>query len=147
MSTQKNQGSVLPISNAIVFVLIFAVALLLFFFVFGSSSNLDEHGHAKPGNYMGMIYMGGFVVPVLFTLLISTFVFTIERALSLAKAAGGKDVDGFLKKIVQSLESNDIEEARRLCDVGQRKPLAPSNRCLQNLRWFLPRCIDIELIS
>lgn len=117
MSTQKNQGSVLPISNAIVFVLIFAVALLLFKFVFGSSSNLDEHGHAKPGNYMGMIYMGGFVVPVLFTLLISTFVFTIERALSLAKAAGGKDVDGFLKKIVQSLESNDIEEARRLCDV------------------------------
>lgn len=117
MSTQKNQGSVLPISNGIVFILIFLAALLLYFFVFGAKSNLDESGHAKPGNYMGMIYMGGFVVPVLFTLFISTFVFTIERWLSLGKAAGGKDVDGFLKKIVQALESNDVEEARRLCDV------------------------------
>ncbi len=117
MSTQKNSGSVIPVSNGIVFLLIFAVALLLFFVVFGAKSHFDEHGHAKPGDYIGMIYMGGFIVPVLFTLFIATFVFTIERALSLGKAAGGKDVDGFLKKIVQSLESNDVEEAKRLCDV------------------------------
>lgn len=117
MSTQKNPGSVIPVSNTVVFGLIFLTAIALYKFVFGASSHFDEHGHAKPGDYMGMVYMGGFVVPVLFTLFISTFVFTIERALSLGKAAGGKDVDGFLKKIVQSLESNDVEEARRLCDV------------------------------
>ena len=117
MSNQKNPGSVFPISNGIVFIIVFIIALLIFRFVFGNPANLDAHGHALPGNYMGMIYMGGFVVPILLTLFISTFVFTIERGLSLGKASGGKDVDGFLKKIVQSLESNDVEEARRLCDT------------------------------
>lgn len=117
MSTQKNQGSVLPVSNFIVFIIIFAIALLIYKFVLGSSSNVDEHGHAIPGKILGMMYAGGFIVPFLITLFISMFVFSIERYLSLSKASGGKDVDGFLKKITQALESNDTEEARRLCDV------------------------------
>lgn len=117
MSTQKNPGSSLPFSNGIVFIIIFVVAILIYKFVFGASSNLDEHGHAKPGNILGMIYSGGFIVPVLLSLFISMFVFSIERWLSLGKASGGKDVDGFLKNVSHSLDNNEIEEARNLCNA------------------------------
>jgi biopolymer transport protein ExbB len=115
MSTQKEKGSVLPVSNIVVFVIVFIISILIYKFVLGSSSNVDEHGHAIPGNLLGMMYAGGFIVPILLTLFISMCVFSIERYLSLGKAAGGSDVDGFLKKITNSLESNDIEEARNLC--------------------------------
>lgn len=117
MSTQKQSGSALPVSNVIVFLLVGVLSFIIWKFILGSSSNLDEHGHAKPGNIMGMMYMGGFIVPILLTLFISMWVFSIERFLSLGKAAGGKDVDGFLKKVTQALDSNDTEEARRLCDA------------------------------
>lgn len=117
MSTQKQSGSALPVSNVIVFLVVGVLAFIIWKFVLGASSNIDEHGHAKPGNIMGMMYMGGFIVPILLTLFISMWVFSIERFLSLGKAAGGKDVDGFLKKVTQALESNDTEEARRLCDT------------------------------
>lgn len=117
MSTQKNPGSALPISNGIVFIIVAVVAYLIYKLVFGASSNLDEHGHAKPGNILGMIYMGGFIVPILLTLFISMWVFSIERWLSLGKASGGKDVDGFLKKVTSALENNDTEEARNLCNI------------------------------
>lgn len=117
MSTPKNQGSALPVSNLVVFILVAILAFVIWRFVLGSSSNLDEHGHALPGNLMGMMYMGGFIVPILLTMFISMFVFSIERWLSLSKAAGGSNVDGFLKNVTSALESNDVEEARRLCDM------------------------------
>jgi biopolymer transport protein ExbB len=116
MSSKKEKGSAFPIPNWMVFIIIFIIAILIYKFVFGNPANLDEHGHALPGNYMGMIYMGGFIVPILLTLFISTWVFSIERMLSLNKAAGGKDVDEFLKKVTYALESDNIDEARDLCN-------------------------------
>ncbi len=117
MDTQKKSGSALPFPNWIVFLVVFTIATLIWRFVLGSSSNLDAHGHALPGNLLGMMYMGGFIVPILLGLFISIFVFSIERWLSLGKAEGGKDPDGFLKNVTHALESNDIEEARNLCNA------------------------------
>lgn len=115
-TTKKQQAGGFPIPNWAVFLIIAAIAISIYKFVFGASSNLDEHGHALPGNYMGMIYMGGFIVPILLTFFISMWVFSFERMKSLGKAAGGKDVDGFLKKVTMALENDDIQEARDLCD-------------------------------
>lgn len=115
MSSEKNQGSILPVSNFVVFIIIFVISILIYKFVLGSSSNVDEHGHAIPGKILGMMYAGGFIVPILITLFISMFVFAIERGLSLGKAAGGANVDGFLKRISSALDNNDLEEARNLC--------------------------------
>lgn len=115
MSTQKNPGSVFTLSNGTIFLVVFIIAVCIYKFVFGASRNLDEHGHALPGNILGMIYAGGFIVPVLLTLFISMWVFSIERLLSLNKAAGGKDVDGFLKQVTSSLDAKDMEGARELC--------------------------------
>lgn len=116
MSLKKETGSAIPIPNWLVFLIVLGVALCIFFFVFGASGNFDEHGHPKPGNYLGMIYMGGFVVPILLSLFISMAVFSIERALSLGKAAGGKDVGGFLRRVKGALQDDNLEEARDLCD-------------------------------
>lgn len=115
MSTQKKQGG-FPIPNWMVFTIIFAVAVCIYLFVFGAKSNFDEHGHPLPGNYLGMVYAGGFIVPILFTFFISMAVFSIERFLSLNKASGGKDVDGFLKSVSHALDNGNTQEARDLCD-------------------------------
>lgn len=115
-TTKKQQEGGFPIPNSAIFIIIAIIATCIWYFVFGAKGNLDEHGHAKPGNYMGMVYMGGFIVPILLTFFISMWVFSFERMKSLGKAAGGKDIDGFLKKVTMALEGNNIQEARDLCD-------------------------------
>ena len=120
MSTTKKQTSGFPIPNWMVFLIIGLVAIAIYKFVFGASGNFengDPDGHPLPGNYMGMVYKGGFVVPILLSMFISMAVFSIERLLSLNKAAGGKDVDGFLRKVANALDSGSISEARDLCNA------------------------------
>jgi len=113
---KTNSGSSLPMPNGLVFIIVFAVAFSIYKFVFGAPGNLDEHGHAKPGNLLGMVYMGGFIVPILLTLFISMWVFSIERFLSLRKAAGGGNVDQFLRKVNGLLASGNIAEAKDMCN-------------------------------
>jgi biopolymer transport protein ExbB len=115
MSTNQKQTGGFPIPNYAVFLIVLAVSILIYKFIFGASSNLDEHGHAKPGNILGMIYMGGFIVPVLLTLFISMWVFAIERFLSLRKATGGKHVESFLQNVSSALDNNNFDDARQMC--------------------------------
>lgn len=113
MSTQKKGMSV---NNGIVFIIIAVVAVLIYNFVFGNAANFDKTGHPLPGNYMGMIYKGGFIVPILLTLFIAMWVFSIERFLSIKKASGGGNTDGFLLSVKASLTTEDISGAIAKCD-------------------------------
>ena len=113
MSTQKKGMSV---NNSIVFIIVFIVAVLIFQFVFGNSANFDKTGHPLPGNYLAMIYKGGFIVPILLTLFIAMWVFSIERMLSIKKAGGGGNTDGFLHSVKASLITENVSEAIGKCD-------------------------------
>lgn len=59
--------------------ILLVVAILLFNYVLGAKANFengDPAGHPKPGNYLGMMYKGGTLVPVLmanFLLVIAVF--------------------------------------------------------------------------
>lgn len=70
----------------------------------------------KPGNYFGIIYKGGPIIPVAFTLLIMVIAFSIERFISLARARGKGSIDVFVKKIRMALEKGDIDGAISECD-------------------------------
>ena len=67
---QKKSASFKGIKSAgWVIVICFIVAVLIFHFVLGNPSNFmnnDPNNHPLPGNFLGTIYKGGFIVPVIY---------------------------------------------------------------------------------
>jgi len=113
---QDNSGALFPY---IVIPICFVVTFLLFKFIFGDPSHFVDGDNTKdplPGDYIGTIYKGGYVVPVLQGLLLIVIVFVIERFITLSKAAGSGNVDNFVKGIRSSLDRNDISGAITACD-------------------------------
>lgn len=102
----------------LVIVLSFAIAELVFHLVFGNGTNFEGGDHDNhPLNFQGVVYKGGFVIPIGLTLTIMTVVFSIERFISLAKASGKGSIDVFVQKIRMNLHSGDTAEAMELCDT------------------------------
>ncbi len=77
----------------------------------------DTHSFMPhPGNYGGMAYKGGFIVPILMGMLLMVFVFSIERLIVIGKATGKGSLDAFVKKIQSLLASGNITAAAAECD-------------------------------
>ncbi|HCY77525.1 MAG TPA: flagellar motor protein MotA [Ignavibacteriales bacterium] len=77
----------------------------------------------KPGNYLGVIYKGGIIVPLLMTILMMVITFTIERYITLTRAKGKGRISSFVVRVYQKLSSQDIETAIKECD-NQRGSVA-----------------------
>jgi biopolymer transport protein ExbB len=101
-------------------IIAFIVAELVFHFVMGNPANFEGgdpvKGHPVNGNALGIIYKGGFIVPLLMTLFICVVVFSIERFLTLRAAEGKEALPTFLKKVKNFLEGNNVDSALALCD-------------------------------
>lgn len=117
---QKNSvGGLSPAATGIVFVLALVAGVLLYMFVFGSPDNFEggnPDNHPKKGNFLGVIYKGGVIVPVLLACVILVFTFFIERLITLSRAAGSGDIAGFVRKIRLSLSNGNVDEAITACD-------------------------------
>jgi len=95
------------------------VAILIFVFILGNSTNFqgnDHHNAPLPGNFFGVIYKGGFIVPILMALLIIVLSFSIERFLTIRKAKGSGAVVSFVRNIKRLLSEHKIDEAMNACD-------------------------------
>jgi len=104
----------------------FVVSYLLFTNVMGSPVNFEggnPKGHALEGNYLGIIYKGGFIVPILMTCVLTLIIFVVERLLTLSRAKGKGRLNTFVKNIQNLLAEDKIEEAMEACDK-QRGSLA-----------------------
>jgi biopolymer transport protein ExbB len=115
-STASNMFATLVIPICII------IGILLYKFVLGSPSNFvdgNPDNHPLPGNYGGMAYKGGFIVPILMGMLLMVFVFSVERFIVIGKATGNGNLDSFIKKIQGLLSSNNIEAAMAECDKQQ----------------------------
>jgi biopolymer transport protein ExbB len=101
---------------------IFVICILLYKFVLGSSSNFeggDPNGHPLPGNYLGIVYKGGVIVPVLMACFLMVLTFSIERFITISKAAGKGPVSNFVRAVKAALNSDDINAALQQCDKQQ----------------------------
>ena len=99
---------------------IIAVCVVIYMFVLGNPANFqgnDPANHPLPGNYLGIVYKGGFIVPILMSLFVMVITFSIERFITIAKASGKGNTDGFLFKIRGLLLSNSIDQAISECDA------------------------------
>jgi biopolymer transport protein ExbB len=83
----------------------------------------DPNGEPLEGNLMATIYKGGFIVPILVAINIIIIIFSVERFVTLAKAAGKGRINVFVGKIKGLLETKQISEAIEECDA-QRGSLA-----------------------
>ena len=135
VSTQEQQvvarktGGLNPF---LVLPLLFVVGICIYLFIFGSTGNFTHKGgevsgvsvafldiplkELTPKSVMGMVYMGGMIVPVLITCAITVLVFSLERLFVLNKAEGAGNLEAFVLKIRQLLKENRISEAQEECD-------------------------------
>lgn len=101
-----------------VIVICFIIALCIYNFLLGSPANFTPGGgaEAKPINILGTIYMGGPVVPVIHTLMLTVIALSIERYFALRSAFGKGALTKFVLNIKAALNSNDFAKAQQLCD-------------------------------
>ena len=100
-------------------VIAYLVCYTLFHKVMGSPVNFEggnPNGHALEGNYLGIIYKGGFVVPILMTCSLVLLIFVVERLISISKAKGKGRINVFVRKLQQLLSEDRIEDAVTACD-------------------------------
>jgi biopolymer transport protein ExbB len=83
----------------------------------------NPKGHAMEGNYLGIIYKGGFIVPILMTCVLTLFIFIFERTITLSRAKGKGRLNSFVRTLQTLLAEDKIEEAMEACDK-QRGSLA-----------------------
>lgn len=70
-------------------------------------------------NLFGLVYKGGFIVPILIGMMITVISYSIERALTIGKAKGTGSIETFLQNIKGKLASGDINGA--LSDCAKQK--------------------------
>lgn len=103
-------------------VICLVIGFLVWKFVMGHPSNFennDPEGHPLPGNYLGMVYKGGFIVPALMGLFLMAVVFSFERFFVISKAAGKGNVEAFVKNVQVLIGQGKIDEAMNECDAQQ----------------------------
>ncbi|MFC5285077.1 MotA/TolQ/ExbB proton channel family protein [Pedobacter alpinus] len=118
-TAQKENSKGSGIFAGLAILICIAIGWILFIFVMGDGSNFeggDNANHPISGNYFGMIYKGGYIVPFLMSMLLMTFVFSIERFFVISKAAGVGNVDAFVRKVQGFLASNNVDAAIGECD-------------------------------
>lgn len=96
------------------------IGVVVYKFILGSTSNFvdgNPEGHPLPGNYLGMMYKGGLMVPVLMACMIIVISVIIERIISLGVASGKGPTAVFVRKIKGFLDRNDINGAIKECDI------------------------------
>jgi biopolymer transport protein ExbB len=109
--------------SAIVSFLAIAIALvagaLIYSKVFGDPSNFvdnDPTGEPMEGNLYGVIYKGGFIVPILVAINLIIIIFSIERLVTLLMANGKGNTDKFIASIKGHMEKKDFKAAIAQCD-------------------------------
>ena len=101
------------------------VGIVVWKFIMGASGNFQnaaameagaEAGSPVAGNYLGMVYKGGQIVPVLLGCLLMVIVFSFERFFVISKASGTGNLDKFMSNIQASISQGNMEDAINACD-------------------------------
>ncbi len=113
---EKKQKISRGISAGVVIIGCAIVAHAFFYLICGDPSNFDEKGHPLPGNTFGLLFQGGFVIPIVITLLLTVLSLSVERYFALRKARGKMSLPRFVFEVKAKLDVNDLQAAYKLCD-------------------------------
>ena len=116
METKNQKSKKIGISSGLVILGCGIIAFCFFQFVCGNPANFDAKGHPINNNIFGTLFQGGYVIPIVMTLLLTVFALSFERFIALRKARGTGNLVQFINNAKKSLEAGDINQARVLCD-------------------------------
>ena len=103
---------------AIVIPIAIAVGFLVFLYVLGNPANFEEANPAKnplPGNYLGQMYKGGYIVPILMACFLIVLTFSIERFITISKSKGSGSLVKFITRIRNMMSQGDLDGAQAEC--------------------------------
>ena len=116
---QKTAGGFSAIVSFLAIAIALVAGALIYSKVFGDPSNFvdnDPTGEPMEGNLYGVIYKGGFIVPILVAINLIIIIFSIERLVTLLMANGKGNTDKFIAAIKGHMEKKDFKAAIAQCD-------------------------------
>ncbi len=120
MSSKKTAGGFSALVGAIAIVIALVIGILVYKFIFGNPANfIDNKPENEPiqGNYLGIIYKGGFIVPMLLSIVLISIIYTVERFVTLGKIKGKGNLNAFVVKIKDLLAEGNVEGAKEACEA------------------------------
>jgi biopolymer transport protein ExbB len=122
MKSKKGTSKFQKVFSASVIPVGLIIAIIVFTQVMGNPANFMGNNPANapiPGNFLGIIYKGGFIVPILMTLLLTVITFSIERFFTIRQAGGKGSAVTFVSTLKKHLADNNIKAAMAECDRFQ----------------------------
>ncbi len=119
MSGKKTTGGFSALVAAIAIVVALVIGIAIYELILGNPANFidgDPNGEPLHGNYLGIVYKGGFIVPILIAVNITVLIFVVERFVTLAKIKGKGNTEQFIDEVKAKLNTGDIAAAKNLCD-------------------------------
>jgi biopolymer transport protein ExbB len=120
MSSRKTAGGFSAVVGAVAIVIALVIGICIYKFILGNPANFIDNDPANEpiqGNYMGIVYKGGFIVPMLIAINVIVIIYTIERFITLSKAKGKGNLNGFVTKVKDLLAAGNINEAKEACEA------------------------------
>jgi len=123
VQSQKQESKFSSIFASLAIPVLVAVGIGIYMFVLGNPSNFEggdpkNHPVAEGvGHVLGLVYKGGFIVPILLSLVLMSITFSIERFLTINKASGKGSAESFVRKVKAHLVSGNIDAAIKECDA------------------------------
>lgn len=124
-ATKKEESKAGSLFSSLAIPILVVVGFLLWKFVLGAPSNfadgITRHTPVKEGvgSILGLIYLGGFIVPILLSLVLMSITFSIERFLTITKASGKGSAEAFVRKVKSHLTAGNVDAAIKECDLQQ----------------------------
>lgn len=102
--------------NLVIVLVCIAIGFTIRSFVLGNPANFSDPEKHVPINFLGNMYLGGYVVPMLIAMFIVMLVFVIERAVTIIKATGKTNGGEFVRKVQYHLANKNVDAAIAECD-------------------------------
>lgn len=137
MSQTKSGSGIQGMLAMIVIPATLVIAIIIYKFIMGNPSNFQDNNpnlNPLPGNFLGIIYKGGMIVPLLMCLLMIVITFVIERFITIGKSKGTGSIDGFIGRMRIALSKGDIDEAAKECDRQKGSIAAVVNAGIKSYR-------------
>jgi biopolymer transport protein ExbB len=111
----KKQSNFGGIFTALAIPLSFVTTVLVYLYVFGNPIHFEGNNPENlplPGDYFGIVYKGGPIVPILMGFFLIVVIFSIERFLAIRRAKGAGSVP-LLCGPQDKLANDDVDEPSR----------------------------------
>jgi len=114
---KKESGSASGMFATLTVPLCIVVSACIFFLILKDPSHFQGGDSTlEPTDVFGIIYKGGYLVPLVMSYVLMVIVFSIERFIVIGKASGTSSVDSFVKRIQGFLNVGNIDAASAECD-------------------------------